>query len=228
MKRAAQLLFTVSWFAIAACGNEPVKPPAEVPEGVHMEALDDTFASGTYRVADSLIRFEVMISNGVEHVRVLDRAGSEVFRSEIVGDPNDEQQTNRQWTMWHYGVAVDTTKVIDAQPEMLQWIASEEAQLVASLWRDLVAQNSNYETGPLNALFRYGVHLEEAMAFDNEGVEDRQEADCSCYGKCGPGCFSVGSNSYCRKHDCCCRTYGSVACYTWCFVNPKCPAAICY
>jgi hypothetical protein len=71
------------------------------------------------------------------------------------------------------------------------------------------------------------VHLEEALAFDSAGLEDTQEALCDCYGKCGPGCFSVGSNSYCRKHDCCCRTYGSFACYTWCFVNPKCPAAIC-
>jgi hypothetical protein len=68
---------------------------------------------------------------------------------------------------------------------------------------------------------------EHALGRDNDGLEDQQEANCNCYGKCGPGCFSVGSNSYCRKHDCCCRTYGSAACYTWCFVNPKCPAAIC-
>lgn len=227
MKRAAQILFTMSLFIVAACGNEAVKPPAEIPQGLQMESLDDTFASGTYRVAETLIRFEVMVVNGVETVRFLDRAGGELFRSEIEGDPNDEQ-ANRKWVMWHYGVPVDTTKTMDVQPEMQQWVNSEEAQLVASLWREIIAEYSNYETGPLNGLFRYGVHLDEAMAFDNEGLEDRQEVDCSCYGKCGPGCFSVGSNSYCRKHDCCCRTYGSAACYTWCFVNPKCPAAICY
>jgi hypothetical protein len=227
MKRATVILFVLSLLFLAACSNDAVRTTTEeLPEGIAMETLDDTFASGTYRVADQAIRFEVMILNGVEHVRFLDRAGNELFRSEIEGDPNNEQEAVRTWAMWHYGVAVDTAKTMDVQPEMNQWVNSQEAQLVASLWRDIVGKYS-YETGPLNALFRYGVHLDEAMAFDQEGLEDRQEANCDCYGKCGPGCFSVGSNSYCRKHDCCCRTYGSAACYTWCYVNPKCPAPIC-
>lgn len=227
MKRAAVILFVLSMFILAACSNEAAKPTGEVPEGLQMESLDDTFASGTYRVADQLIRFEVMLAAGTEHVRFLDHGGNELFRSEIAGDANDEQATDRKWAMWHYGVAVDTTKTMDVQPEMNRWVNSQEAQLVASMWRDVVAQHPSYEAGPLNALFRYGVHLEEAMAFDQEGLEDRQEANCDCYGKCGPGCFSVGSNWYCKKHDCCCRTYGSAACYTWCYVNPKCPAPIC-
>ena len=225
MKLAAQILFVLSSFAIAACGNEVATPPTEVPDGFRLEALDDTFASGTYKVEDTAIRFEVLVANGLETVRFFDLGGQELFRSEIAGDPNGEE--SKDWTMWHYGVPVDTAQTIDTQPEMLQWLDSQEAQLVASLWRELVDQHG-YEAGPLNGLFRYGVHLEEALAFDREGLEDVQEADCSCYGKCGPGCFSVGSSSYCRKHDCCCRTYGSLACYTWCFVNPKCPAAICY
>ena len=228
MKHATKLLFVMALFALAACGNEAATPPAQLPDGYRLETLDDTFATGTYKVQDHAIRFEVVVANGVENVRFLDLAGQELFRSEIAGAPAEIQDggTNLTWAMWHYGVAVDTTKVIDVQPEMLRWIESEEAQLVASLWRDLAAQ-PGYESGPLNALFRYGVHLEEAMAFDQEGLEDTQEVNCNCYGKCGPGCFSVGSASYCRKHDCCCRTYGSAACYTWCFVNPKCPAAIC-
>jgi hypothetical protein len=228
MKLAAKILFVLSLFGLAACGNEPVAPQVEEPDGLQMETLDDSFASGTYRVDDTVIRFEVMIANGVEHTRFLDRAGTELFRSEIIGKVSEDQGANDvKWTMWHYGVPVDTEKTMDVQPEMNRWVNSQEAQLVASMWRDLAAK-PGYESGPLNALFRYGVHLEEAMAFDHEGLEDSQEALCSCYGKCGPGCFSVGSNWYCTKHDCCCRTYGSAACYSWCFAYPKCPAAICY
>jgi hypothetical protein len=231
MKLAVQFMFVLSTLGLAACGETtPPEPIAQVPEGLHMETLDSTFVAGTYRVGDDAIRFEV-INNGVETVRFLDLAGNELMRSEIVGDPKAvaELPANEvKWTMWHYGVAVDTTKTMDVQPEMNRWVESQEAQLVASLWRDVVAQYPTYETGPLNGLFRYGVHLEEALAFDHAGLEDTQEVDCSCYGKCGPGCFSVGSNWYCSKHDCCCRTYGSAACYSWCFVYPKCPAAICY
>jgi hypothetical protein len=145
-----------------------------------------------------------------------------VFRSEIYGT-TEERDDPKTGGMWHYGVALDSTKPADEQAEFTQWIDSAEAQLAASLWRELPEAS----TGPLFGLWRYGVHLDEAMAFDRDGLEDRQEANCNCYGKCGPGCFSIGSNSYCRKHDCCCRTYGSAACYTWCFVNPKCPVAIC-
>lgn len=228
MKLVTQILSVFAMFTIASCGNEAATPPAEVPDGLRIETHDDSFASGTYKVEDLAIRFEVVRQNGVENVRFLDLGGTELFRSEIAGAPDGivEDRTDLKWSMWHYGVAVDTTKTIDDQPEMLRWVASQEAQLVASLWRDLVAQGG-YESGPLNALFRYGVHLEEAMAFDQEGLEDRQEGKCDCYGKCGPGCFSVGSNAYCRKHDCCCRTYGNAACYTWCYVNPKCPVSPC-
>jgi hypothetical protein len=200
-----------------------------VTEGLTITRLDDSFADGTYRVADTAIRFEVVKGEGYESMRFLDLKGTELFRSELYGDPAElaqERADMTKWQMWHYGVAIDSAKTMEDQPELMQWVNSQEAQLVASMWRDIQA-NYNYETGPLNALFRYGVHLEEAMAFATPGLEDSQEVDCSCYGKCGPGCFSVGSNWYCTKHDCCCRTYGSAACYTWCFAYPKCPAAIC-
>ncbi len=228
MMRAARTFLVFVLFAIAACGNEAATPPAEVAEGLRIETLDDSFASGTYKVEDTAIRFEVARIGKLETVRVSDLAGQELFRSEIDGAPDGvvEDPSALKWSMWHYGVAVDTAKTMDDQPEMARWVNSQEAQLVASLWRD-VMERGDYEKGPLNALFRYGVHLEEAMAFDHEGLEDRQEGRCDCYGKCGPGCFSVGSNWYCRKHDCCCRTYGNAACYSWCYVNPKCPVAPC-
>lgn len=229
MKRAIQVLFACVLVVFAACGNEAPPPTSEIADGLTIESLDDTFASGTYKVEETAIRFEVARVNKLETVRFLDAAGQELFRSEIDGAPDGVIEGNAadlKWSMWHYGVAVDTTKTMDAQPEMQRWVSSQEAQLVASMWRDIMARG-NYEAGPLNGLFRYGVHLEEALAFDSEGLEDRQEGRCDCYGKCGPGCFSVGSNWYCRKHDCCCRTYGNAACYTWCYVNPKCPVSPC-
>jgi hypothetical protein len=213
---------------VGACGNDATTPsePTEAVEGLAISKLDDSVVDGTYRVGDTAIRFEVELGESFESIRFSDLKGNELFRSEIYGNVALETGDFSKGAMWHYGVALDSTMTVDDQPELMQWINSQEAQLVASLWRDLAA-SYNVEAGPLNGVWRYGVHLEEALAFDNEGLEDRQEANCNCYGKCGPGCFSVGSNSYCRKHDCCCRTYGSAACYTWCFVNPKCPAAIC-
>lgn len=218
-------IMVVAMLVAGACGAESTAPtePKEAPEGLTIERNDGVFATGTYRVAETTIRFEAIVENQLESVRFMTPNGQEVFRSEILGSA--EQRTDpKTWGMWHYGVALDSAKPADDQPEFTQWINSAEAQLAASLWRDL----PNTDAGPTLALWRYGVHLDEAMAFDREGLEDQQEVNCNCYGKCGPGCFSVGSNSYCRAHDCCCRTYGSAACYTWCFVNPKCPAAICY
>lgn len=230
MKRALEILFVLSMVAVG-CGGETAQPEPlkNAPEGLTMTSLDDTFATGTYRVADTAIRFEAIVANGVESLRITDVNGQEVFRSELHGTPEElasKSPDPAAWGMWHYGVKSDS-RPFDEQPEMAQWVSSAEAQLVASMWRDIVNAGYKYDTGPVNALFRYGLHLEEAMAFDNEGVEDRQEGTCDCYGKCGPGCFSVGSNWYCTKHDCCCRTYGSAACYSWCFVYPKCPAPIC-
>lgn len=229
MKRATVVFVILSMLGVGACGGEettdlPTDEPAVAPEGLQFEELDDTFASGTYRVAEAAIRFEVIAGADFETMRFMTLTGQELFRSELQGEHRDDPT---KWGMWHYGVALDSSRTVDDQPELMQWINSAEAQLVASLWRDIAA-SYEHESGPLNGLFRYGVHLEEAMAFDRDGLEDRQEANCNCYGKCGPGCFSVGSNSYCRKHDCCCRTYGAAACYTWCFFNPKCPVAPCY
>ena len=224
------LLFLSLLFTASACGEEAVTPAPPPEEGFQLTNLDDTYASGTYRVAEAAIRFEVIVENGIEVVRISDLDRREIFRSEIQGDPKELAEKSPaadQWGMWHYGVRADMSTPMEGQPEVMQWIGSQEAQLVASMWRELVG-NHNYESGPLNGLFRYGVHLDEALAFDAQGLEDRQEVDCSCYGACGPGCFSVGSNWYCNKHDCCCRTYGSWACYSWCFVYPKCPAAPCY
>ena len=221
------IIAALSMLFVGACGTESAGPtePEEAPEGLTLERVDETFATGTYRVAETTIRFEAVVENQLESVRFLTPSGQEVFRSEIYGTP-EERTDPTTWGMWHYGVQLDSAKTADDQPEFMQWINSAEGQLAASLWRDIASAHP-YETGPLHAAWRYGVHLDEAMAFDREGLEDTQEANCNCYGKCGPGCFSVGSNSYCRKHDCCCRTYGSAACYTWCFVNPKCPVAIC-
>lgn len=226
MKSTTVVLVMLSMLGVGACGGEsadPTSEPAEAPEGLRFEQLDDTFASGTYRVADDVVRFEVVSEPEFETVRFMSTTGQELFRSELHGEHRDNPT---KWGMWHYGVALDATRTVEDQPEAMQWINSAEAQLAASLWRDIVA-SYDFETGPLNGLFRYGVHLEEAMAFDREGLEDRQEANCNCYGKCGPGCFSIGTTAYCRKHDCCCRTYGTAACYTWCYFNPKCPASPC-
>lgn len=226
MKRSTVVLMMFS-LGVWACGGEtdnlPTNEPAEAAEGLHFEHLDNTFASGTYRAADDVVRFEVVSGQDFETIRFMSASGQELFRSELEGENRDNPA---KWAMWHYGVALDSTRTADDQAELMQWVNSAEAQLVASMWRDIFA-DYDYTTGPLNGLFRYGVHLEEAMAFDRDGLEDRQEANCNCYGKCGPGCFSIGSTSYCRKHDCCCRTYGSAACYTWCFVNPKCPVSPC-
>ncbi len=229
MKR---VLIALTMMALAACGNDAnpgPSEPASAPEGLTITRLDNEFADGTYRVAETAIRFEVVKGADFESMRFLDMKGTELFRSELYADPAkmaEERADPTKWGMWHYGVAIDSAKTMEDQPELMQWVNSAEAQLAASIWRDIQA-SYDYEKGPLNALFRYGVHLEEAMAFDTVGLEDPQEANCACYGKCGPGCFSVGSNWYCTKHDCCCRTYGSASCYSWCFAYPKCPAAIC-
>ena len=175
------------------------------------------------------VRFEVVVDSELESVRFFSPEGAEIFRSEMFGKPQElaeQRRDDSKWMMWHYGVLADMGAPMENQPEVMQWIDSAEAQLVAAMWRDIVGQYE-YETGPLNGLFRYGVHLDEALAFDQQGLEDVQEANCACYGACGPGCFSVGSNWYCTKHDCCCRTYGSWACYSWCFAYPKCPASPC-
>ncbi len=218
---------------LAACGNEGTttqpSEPDDVPEGFRLQALDRHFASGTYRVAEVALRFEVVVNDDLETVRFFDLDGAEIFRSELLGKPQELAEQRRddgKWTMTHYGVLADMNKPMEDQPEVGQWIASQEAQLVATMWRE-IAESHDIESGPLNGLFRYGVHLDEAMAFDQEGLEDVQEANCACYGKCGPGCFSVGSNWYCSKHDCCCRTYGNWACYSWCFAYPKCPVSPC-
>lgn len=212
--------------ALVACGSEASAPEPNAGEGVTILRLDDAFVEGTYRVGETTIRFEVEVGETFESIRFADVAGNEMLRAEIYGNVAAEAGDFTKGNMWHYGVELDARLPVEEQPEAMHWIQSQEAQLVASLWRDVSATHDT-NAGPLNGLFRYGVHLEEALAFDSEGLEDRQEANCNCYGKCGPGCFSIGSNSYCRKHDCCCRTYGSAACYTWCFFNPKCPAAIC-
>jgi hypothetical protein len=223
-------ILAVALLGLGACGGNDTTAPSEpelVAEGLTVGRLDNSYVEGTYKVAEHAIRSEVEHADTYESIRFLDLAGNELFRSEIYGNVAKESGDFSKGNMWHYGVALDSTKTIDDQPEVSQWIHSHEAQLVASLWRDLAASSYNYESGPLNGVWRYGVHLDEALAFDAENLEEAQEVNCNCYGKCGPGCFSVGSASYCRKHDCCCRTYGSAACYTWCFVNPKCPAAIC-
>ncbi len=125
--------------------------------------------------------------------------------------------------MRHYGETLLSSGSAYDQPRSKQWLESEQAQVVATLWRD-IHDTALMDVPALRPLYEYGLHLDEVIGLKARELSgERDHCTGGCYGKCGPGCFSIGTNSYCERHDCCCRHYGSGACYTWCFANPKCP-----
>jgi hypothetical protein len=188
----------------AAVGMGCASRHEEVKEGLSIESNDGTRVTGSYLSAGTRILFESWPGS----LRLRSATGEELVA--VDGD-----------VMRHYGEPLIMSGSAYDQPQSRKWLESEEARVVATLWRDL---HDTPLATTLDPLYRYGLHLDEVIGLKaRELGGERDHCTGNCYGKCGPGCFSVGTNSYCERHDCCCRHYGSGACYTWCFANPKCP-----
>ena len=209
---------------LPACTGEIGGGPSLPEEGLQIEDDQDTHFSGTYRVADAVVTFEAMVDGSETFIQISDLYGNELVLVE-------KDDATEQVRMHHYGVELDMQRGDQEQPSVAQWIASEEAQLVASLWRDIV-DTPTADRPAAKAMMEYGIHLDEVFGKMVAVANGEQPADgfsedaahrCTdCGGKCGPGCWSIGSLWYCRMHDCCCDHYGGWACYTWCLAYPKC------
>lgn len=144
--------------------------------------------------------------------------------------------------MWmrHYGEALPMSSTsaegaplsVWDSPSATRWLESDEAEALVNLWQD-IHDGPLASVQALTPLLEYGIHVDEVLGLrakelsaalsGGSGEREHCGGSGTCYGKCGPGCWSIGSLSYCVKHDCCCLHYGSGACYSWCYVNPKCP-----
>lgn len=187
---------------------------AQKQEGLVLTTQEDGRVAGSYSAGGVKISFESAIVDGTKYLRIISATGEELVTSEITGD---------KYVMSHKGVSLNMAVSADDQPAAKAFIESEEAQLVASLWRELT-DTPLMNLAAIKPLYEYGVHVDEVIGLKTkEASGERDHCTGGCYGQCGPSCFSWGTNTYCKNHDCCCRHYGSGACYTWCFVNPSCP-----
>ncbi len=215
-------VFGAALLIVPACSqtdDNTSGPQDSIATGLIITHSDGTSLSGTYGAAGLGIRFESLVEGDQKFLRFADANGAELVRVEL-------GNTQESLRMWHYGAPQSVTQEAETSQGTVDWLESDEAQLVASLWREFL--ETEIETHPAAAVIqRYSLHTDEVLgklvAEATEGAVDDAEHRCSdCPGKCGPGCWSVGSNSYCENHDCCCDHYGGWACYTWCYVNPKC------
>jgi hypothetical protein len=204
--------------ALAVGCNSPVKEDAK-QDGLTFTSQENDRVAGVYTAGGIQVSFESALVNGTKYLRLHNAKGEELVSSEINGD---------SYKMWHRGVLmVADLNGTTTQPEAKAWLESDEAQLVASLWRE-INETKMMELSAIKPLYEYGIHLDEVLGLKAQeasaqaGSAERDHCTGGCYGQCGPSCFSWGTNSYCKAHDCCCRHYGSGACYTWCFVNPLC------
>jgi hypothetical protein len=205
----------------------PVEGAVSESERVTIAIATPKRLVGTYRVFDRTVLFDVTV--GADQ-KLIFRSKGGAERMRVEAGPAGA------W-MWHDGVALDlnaakgqrppSLEEIERRPELARWVgwlATDEARLIASLWRDLNESPVSH-LAPAQALIRYSIHLDEARTMLSESRTDVKALHrCDdCFGKCGPGCWSVGHTSYCAFHDCCCDHYGWFSCLTWCWVNPACP-----
>jgi len=232
--KTTKLVIAIALVAtMAACSQEEDRAPDPQPEqGLQFTTKTADTLVGTYTVADEAIAFESIIVDDTYRVlRISTIDGEELVRLEV-------GPTQAETDLYHYGVKLDDWYATpDQAPEMVQWYASDEIQLVASLWRDII-DTPLMDLPSATKLMEYGIHLDEVLGkfaaeangeSPPEGYPDEAEHRCEdCAGACGPSCWAIGSLWYCRVHDCCCDHYGGWACATWCLVYPKCGHAGCY
>jgi len=220
---------SVLGLGLGLCIAGPLSSEAAVAES---EKITITIATpkrivGSYRVLDRVVLFDATV--GAEQ-RLIFRSKDGVERMRVEAGPSGA-------AMWHNGVALDLNLAkgratpplaeVEKNPELARWVAflaTDEARLVASLWRDLQGSPVS-RLASTQALVRYSIHLDEARAKLAEARNDVKAAHrCDdCFGACGPGCWSIGYTDYCAFHDCCCDHYGWLSCLTWCWVYPACP-----
>lgn len=216
MKKLMICAVTMASVAFGCSETRDTPAPEPAPEGLSITAQDDGYIAGTYGAAGVGIAFESVVIDGETTLRLTAPNGDELIRAAI-----DRQGSGS--AMWHYGVPVDD-RSIDQQPDAMRWVESEEAQLAASLWRELTNEGIHEVPGAAG-LYQYSLHIDEAMGqFAVGGATDEREHRCNdCFGQCGPGCLSFGNTEYCAKHDCCCDHYGWGYCLTTCWFSLNCP-----
>lgn len=203
--------------AVGCMGEISTPRPHE--DGLTISRAEAEHFTAAYRAGDHWVNLEARIRADDARVLVVTSPeGEELAR--VQSHPDGQVQ------MAYYGEAMDMTASAEHQEQARRWLESEEAQLVASAWRDL-ADTPTGEMPAAENLLQYGIHLDEVLGkIGQEAAGDDRGHRCGdCFGACGPGCWSIGSSAYCAAHDCCCDHYGSWSCFTWCFAYPKCPDA---
>lgn len=218
------LFFVVGVMSIGACASqgEPGEPPKE---GLSLAVAESEQFAGTFTHDGITLAFDARVV-GQEQSLIVTSKGQELVYIESDG-------VDANTVMRYLGVDVIDTERPGMAQDLINWFSRPEAAALAQL-HELINETALMDLPSAELMFKLSTSTDrmvghymtngsnpEAWTNQQPDVQSASNPCGPCFGKCGPGCFAVGSAAYCKAHDCCCRCQGKLKCATTCLVNPK-------
>lgn len=206
--------------SVLACSSEQTPK-----DGLSLAVAEPEEVAGTYTQDGVTVAFEARVAGDAQSLIVTSKGEELVYM----------QADGTSTVIRYLGVDVSDTERPGMAQDLISWFARPEAAALAHV-HELLNDTALMDLAAGELVFKissatdrmvghYMTHGADPDAWTNQAdpaPPTNAPNPCGpCFGKCGPGCFAVGSAAYCKAHDCCCRCQGKLKCATTCLVNPN-------
>lgn len=227
MKRQTRslLFFVLSAISMLACASQG-EPVEQTPkEGFSLAVAEPEQFAGSFTYEGITLVFDARVAGENQSVIVTSKG------QELVYIHADGVAANTE--MRYLGVDVVDTERPGMAQDLINWFSRPEAAALAHM-HELINDTALMDIASAELMFKLSTATDrmvgnymtngsdpEAWSNQQPDVQSASNPCGPCFGKCGPGCFAIGSAAYCKAHDCCCRCQGKLKCATSCLVNPN-------